>query len=61
MTDKPTLQELLEVQDFYDLPSPALVEKIGMLLKRLPPLLLLIRRRLNWYLAAVQPWGVRIG
>jgi len=28
-----------------------------MLLKRLPPLRLLIRRRLNWSLAVVQPWG----
>ena len=35
MTDKPTLQELLEVQDFYDLPSPALVEKDWYVVKAL--------------------------
>ncbi len=35
LTDKPTLQELLEVQGFYDLPSPALVEKDGYVVKAL--------------------------
>jgi len=35
LTDKPTLQELLEVQDFYDLPSPALVEKDWYVVKAL--------------------------
>ena len=35
MIDKPSLQELLEVQDFYDLPSPALVEKDCYLVKAL--------------------------
>ena len=41
MTDKPTLQELLEVQDFYDLPSPALVEKDWYLVKALAAITLI--------------------
>lgn len=35
MIDKPSLQELLEVQDFYDLPSASLVEKDWYLVKAL--------------------------
>ena len=41
MTDKPTFQELLEVQYFYDLPSPALVEKDWYLVKALAAITLI--------------------
>jgi hypothetical protein len=35
LRDKPSLQDLLEVQKHFDLPSPALVEKDGYVVKAL--------------------------
>ena len=35
LSDKPSLQELLEVQDYFGLPSPALVEKDWYVVKAL--------------------------
>jgi len=55
LSDKPSLQDLLEVQKHFGLPSPALVEKDWYVVKALGRLSRLTLHRSGWCLAAVLP------